>query len=68
MTSTPSVLFFLIGFYSNSASAEQIPKCAYTESAVRLQVLEVNYCLELHSRNKSGTKQYVRYLTQNLSK
>jgi hypothetical protein len=62
MTSMPSVLFFLLGFYSNSASAEQIPKCAYIESAVRLQVLEVNYCLELHSSDKSGTKQYVRYL------
>ena len=62
MTSMPSVLFFLLGFYSNSASAEQIPKCAYIESAVRLQVLEVNYCLELHSSDKSGAKQYVRYL------
>ena len=43
-------------------SAEQIPKCAYIESAIRLLVLEVNYCLELHSSDKSGTKQYVRYL------
>jgi hypothetical protein len=66
MTSTPSVLFFLLGFYSNSASAEQIPKCAYIESAVRLQVLEVNYCLELHSSNKSGSRQYVRYLRRTL--
>ncbi len=66
MTSMPSVLFFLLGFYSNSASAEQIPKCAHIESAVRLQVLEVNYCLELHSTNKSGSKQYVRYLRRTL--
>ena len=59
-----SVLFFLLGLYLNSASADQTPKCAYVESAVRLQVLEVNYCLELHSTDKSGTKQYVRYLSR----
>ena len=53
-------------FLSRAAIAEQTVKCAYVESAVRLQVLEVNYCLELHSTNKSGSKQYVRYLRRTL--
>ena len=41
-------------FLSVAGWTEEPAKCAYAESAVRLNVLEVNYCLELHSTNKSG--------------
>ena len=60
------VLSCFVLFLSMACWAEKTAKCAYLESAVRLQVLEVNDCLELHSSNKSGSRQYVRYLRRTL--
>ena len=60
------VLSCFLLFLSVAGWADATAKCAYAESAVRLQVLEINYCLELHSTNKSGSKQYVRYLRRTL--
>jgi hypothetical protein len=66
MNNRAYALFFLLLFFSAVGRAESASKCAYTESAIRLKTLEVNYCLELHSTNKSGSKQYVRYLRRTL--
>jgi hypothetical protein len=66
MGNSKILLLVLLCFFLGHARAETLAKCAHIDSVIRLRTLEMNYCLELHSSNKSGSKQYVRYLRRTL--